>query len=380
MNISIVTGPWFPIPPLQGGSVARLWHGLAEEFSARNHNVTVFCRSYPSQPDQEVINNVTYLRRGGFPQSRSITLDLLKDLIYAIQLLPILQRSDILIINDFWLPVFATLFRPDAGQIVFNANRFPKKQYFLYGGVSLFTAASNAIESAIIQQYPAATSRTQVIHNPINTEVFCPSTPFSASSTSKIILYVGRIHPEKGVHLLIEAFAILVECMPNVKLKVLGPVKEHQGGGGDDYYNTLQSKALGLPIEFLDPIFDQQLLADVYRSANLFCYPSLAEKGEAFGVAPLEAMATGLVPIVSNLDCFRDFIEDGKTGYYFNHRSSEAASELSKVLATAIMNWDVTSKMGLEAIQIAQRFSYSKIADLYLESFEKLLNTRELNK
>jgi glycosyltransferase involved in cell wall biosynthesis len=376
MNISIVTGPWFPVPPLQGGSVARLWHGLAEEFSARNHNVTVFCRSYPGQPKKEVINNVNYIRHGGFPQSRSIALDLLKDLVYAIQLLPVLQCSDILIINDFWLPVFATLFRPDAGQIVFNANRFPKKQYFLYRGVKLFTAASNAIENAIIQQYPAASSRTRVIHNPINTQIFCPSNTLSTNRISKNILYVGRIHPEKGVHLLIEAFTILVKQMPNVKLKVLGPFKEHQGGGGDDYYNTLQSKALGLPIEFLEPIFDQQLLADIYCSADLFCYPSLAEKGEAFGVAPLEAMATGLVPIVSSLDCFKDFIEDGKTGYYFNHRDSEAASKLSKVLATAISNWEVTSTMRLKAIQTAQKFSYGKIANLYLESFEELLNIK----
>jgi glycogen synthase len=39
----------------------------------------------------------------------------------------------------------------------------------------------------------------------------------------------------------------------------------------------------------------------------------VAETGEAFGVAPIEAMAYGCAPLVSNLACFRDFIEDGVT-------------------------------------------------------------------
>lgn len=373
VNISIVTGPWLPVPPLQGGSVPRLWQGLAEEFASIGHQVTILCRSYPSQPQQETINGVRYVRHSGFPQSRSIALDLLKDLAYALVMMPVLPRADILIINDFWLPVFAAKLRPDAGRIVVNANRFPKGQYHLYKGVTRFAAASQAIQEAIANQYPAAIPQIRVFPNPIDTRVFSPPLSPRATKADKTILYVGRIHPEKGIHLLLDAFAILSRQLPQVKLRILGPVKENQGGGGEEYLRNLQTKAQGLPVEFSPPIFDLPKLADAYRAADLFCYPSLAEKGEAFPVAPLEAMATGLVPVVSDLACFKDLIEAGETGYFFDHRSSHAAKNLSDAFASAILNWEKTCQAGVKATQKAQEFSYAQIAALYLEDFEKLV-------
>ncbi len=373
MKISIVTGPWFPVPPLLGGAVPRLWQGLAEQFAAKGHEVTILSRTYPSQPQQETINGVKYLRHGGFPQSRTIAWDLLKDLVYALGMIPVLPRADILIINDFWLPVFAAL-RPNAGRIVINANRFPKKQYWLYAGATRIAAASSAIQEAIAHQYPAATSRIRVMPNPIDTHVFSPSISPRPTRENKTILYVGRIHPEKGIHLLLEAFAILSKKLPQTKLRILGPIKENEGGGGEGYLHTLQSQAQGLPVEFSPPIFDLSKLADVYRDADLFCYPSLAEKGESFGVAPLEAMATGLVPVVSDLACFRDFIDEGQTGYFFDHRSPESAKNLAMTLTSALLNEEATFQMAVKAAQHATKFSFENVALLYLKDFDTVLN------
>lgn len=376
MKISIVTGPWLPVPALQGGAVPRLWQGLAEEFAAAGHQVTLLSRSYPGQPQQETLNGVKYQRHIGFPQSRSIALDLLKDLAYGLAMMPVLPQADILVINDFWLPVFAAKLRPDAGRIVFNANRFPKKQYFLYEGVTRFAAASQAIGAAIASQYPPAIPRIQVFPNPIDTRVFSPPVSPRVARDDQKILYVGRIHPEKGIHLLLDAFAILSKQLPKVKLQILGPVKESLGGGGEDYLLTLKTKAQGLNVEFSEPIFDLPKLAQAYRAADLFCYPSLAEKGESFGVAPLEAMATGLVPVVSNLACFKDFIEQSKTGFFFDHRTADAAQNLASTLASAILNWEKTRQISLNATQKAQEFSYERVASLYLSDFHTLLTQK----
>lgn len=373
MKISIVTGPWFPVPTLQGGAVPRRWQGVAEQFAAMGHQVTIVCRSYPSQPQQEIINGVKYFRYGGFPQSCSIAWDLLKDLAYALLVLPVLPRADILVINDFWLPVFASTLRPDAGRVVINAARFPKGQYYLYAGADRFVAPSKAIQEAIAKQCPPTNSRLRVIPNPINTRLFYPPVSSRSTRKDKTILYAGRVHPEKGIHLLIDAFAILCQDLSDVKLRILGPFRQNQGGGGEDYLHSLQRKAQEFPVEFSEPIFDSKKLAEAYRNADLFCYPSLADKGESFGVAPLEAMATGLVPIVSNLDCFRDFIEEGKTGYFFNHRSPNAAKNLSSTLASALLNHKATGKMAINASRNAICFSYARIAQLYLTEFEELI-------
>src|ERR1700704_6931284 len=111
MRITIVTGPWLPVPALQGGSVPRMWHGLAEEFAARGHEVLVMARSFRAQSVSETQNGVRYERSGGFAQSRFVCLDLIKDFFYAAGVLRHLPAADILIINDFWLPFLAGQFR-----------------------------------------------------------------------------------------------------------------------------------------------------------------------------------------------------------------------------------------------------------------------------
>ncbi len=377
MQINIVTGPWLPVPPLQGGSTGRIWQGLAESFATQGHQVQILCRSYPGQANHEIKNRVTYIRRGGLPQSTNIYLDLVKDFVYGLTTFPTLPPADILIINDFWLPFFASTFRPDAGKIVIHAGRFPKGQYRLglYAGVTRFVALSRVIQEGITQEYPAALSRIKIIPNPIDTSVFYPPTSPKVNQEEKTILYVGRVHPEKGIHLLIDAFSILVKQIPKVRLKIVGPVLGSQGGGGEDYFKSLKTKANGLAIDFVDPIFDPDKLAETYRSADLFCYPSLAEKGEAFPVAPLEAMATGLVPIVSSLACFKDYIQDRIDGYFFDHRSYQAAQNLSAVFTSAIQNSEKTLEMGSNIAQKAQNYSYENISQIYLDDFDKLMKT-----
>ncbi|QYO62224.1 glycosyltransferase family 4 protein [Leptolyngbya sp. 7M] len=372
MIISIATGPWLPVPAIQGGAVNRRWQGVAEEFAVRGHQVRILCRAHPDQPQTEVIKGVQYIRRGGFAQSTNIAFDLVKDFIYAVSTVPTLPPADVLVTNDFWLPVFVPL-HPTSGKVVVNAARAPKGQYFLYSGVDRIVGVSKAVQNAIIQQNPRMASRVTSIPNPINTEIFTPSRLPKPEREEKVILYAGRIHPEKGLHLLIDAFTVLAQKFPTIKLRIIGPYQEHQGGGGQSYLQQLKLKAQNLNVEFLEPTFDPHQLANFYRDADLFCYPSLAERGEAFGVAPLEAMATGLVPIVSNLDCFRDFIIEGVSGYFFDHRSNQAISNLAKSLETVLKNWQQTCNLAKNASCLAQEFSYSRTAESYLEEFEKLL-------
>src|SRR5260370_40636213 len=132
MRITIVTGPWLPVPALQGGSVPRMWHGLAEEFAVRGNEVVLVPRTFPGQPRRESRNGVRYERRGGFAQGRSVYIDLAKDLIYAADVTRCLPAADILVINDFWLPVLAGWVRQRAGFIVLSANRVPKRQEGVY--------------------------------------------------------------------------------------------------------------------------------------------------------------------------------------------------------------------------------------------------------
>jgi glycosyltransferase involved in cell wall biosynthesis len=115
-------------------------------------------------------------------------------------------------------------------------------------------------------------------------------------------------------------------------------------------------------------------LAAVYHKADLFCYPSLAERGETFGVAPLEAMATGLVPVVSDLACFRDFLAAGVNGVVFDHRAPDAARRLAGALDGLLADPAARREMGTRAAERAAAYSLPRVADLYLADFAEMLD------
>jgi glycosyltransferase involved in cell wall biosynthesis len=298
--------------------------------------------------------------------------DLLKDLAYALRAVRRLPAADILVTNDFWLPVFAAR-RRAAGRVVVNANRFPKGQFRLYRRAARIAAASTAVRAAIVAQCPALADRTRVFPNPIDTHVFRPAPARAGVAAPKTLLYVGRVHPEKGVHLLVEAFRGIHAQRPAWSLRIIGPVATTQGGGGGGYLKELQQRANGLPVEFSEPIYHLDQLADAYRAADLFCYPSVAEQGESFGVAPLEAMACGVAPVVSALACFEDFLTPGETGWRFDHRASNPAGELAGQLLAATGDDAHRMATARRAAEVVQRFSLETVAREYLKDFVALL-------
>jgi glycosyltransferase involved in cell wall biosynthesis len=108
----------------------------------------------------------------------------------------------------------------------------------------------------------------------------------------RILLFLSRIHPKKGVDLLIEAFAAVAGSDPRLQLVIAGP---DQVG----WQTALEQRALDLGIA--DRISWPGMLSGdlkwgAYRSAELFCLPSHQEN---FGVVVAEALACGLPVAIS---------------------------------------------------------------------------------
>ena len=109
----------------------------------------------------------------------------------------------------------------------------------------------------------------------------------------------------------------------------------------------------------------------------LFVYPSVAETGEALPVAPLEAMANGCAPLVSNLRCFRDYIEDGVNGFVFDHRGENAQKTLAERLEAVLqLGADKLLQIGDAARAKAAEFAIEPVAKRYLDDFASLLKAR----
>jgi glycosyltransferase involved in cell wall biosynthesis len=276
--------------------------------------------------------------------------------------------------NSFFLPLI--LRRRKAGKIYNHVARYPKGQFFLYRRADRFQAVSTAAADAIKIQTPGRAADVVVIANPISERYFSSA---SREAKAPVILFVGRLAREKGVGNLIRAFSNLMpEGGPDWKLRIVGPHAFEQGGDGAPFLNELKELAapLGSRCEFAGPIFDEDRLIREYASAAIFVYPSLAERGEAFGLAPLEAMAAGCATVVSELRCFDDFVVDGENALKFDHRCPEPQKQLEAALARLMNDQDLIGRLGAAGTAAAQKFRTSVIAGEMLGDFQALLDSR----
>lgn len=368
MKITIITGPFGCVPPNGLGAVEKLWYDLALEFKKKGCNVTVVSKRPDSGDFFENEINQVYIK--GYKRNKSIYVDLFFDFLYSIKCFMKIQKTDILVMNTFWMPLLCRFFGRKFSISIFNVQRYPKGQFRFYTKVDSFCCVSNAVEEELKRQLPSRINAVTMINNPIRTEVF---TWQAKELTSEIvIMYHGRIHPEKGLDILVSSFKLLQSKYNNLKLILVGTRDISDGGGGDEYVERLKELA-GEGLQWVDPIFNPLDLAKMISSCDIYCYPSVAERGETFGVAPLEAMGVGRPVIVSSLDCFTDFIEDGVNGFVFNHRSIHAGDELSDKIELLINNPELRERIGRQAFESSRKFSNVNIAAQYLSEFEQLL-------
>jgi len=343
---------------------------LGRLFAAKGNKVTHVSRLCDDLTPEETIDGVRHLRVPGYSTPASIWKLKFLDLLYSRRVKQALPDADILVTNTFWLPII--LKNSSKGRQYVHVGRFPRGQMRLYQGAARLHAPSSAIAEAIRSEVPRLASLVRSIPYPL------PWKPLSADKVTAprdpTILYVGRIAPEKGLDFLIRAYVALPEELRGKwKLRIIGPSKVSQGGGGRSYLGRLRERAAAVAsrVEFQGPVFDEIKLRSELVRASIFVYPSMAERGETFGLAPLEAMSCGCPPLVSSLACFRDFIEPEKDGFVFDHETNPTYA-LSLKLRDLLESPDKLKGAIEPALLKANEYEVSRVADSYLADFEDL--------
>ncbi len=133
------------------------------------------------------------------------------------------------------------------------------------------------------------------------------------------ILYVGRISKEKNLHLLVRAFEGIAERIPEAELVLVGD---------GPYLEDLKALAAGIPCVFTGYLEGEEL-ASVYASCDLFAFPSATD---TFGNVVLEAQASGLPVIVTNLGGPQENMIPQTTGFVVESGSVESLAEALQAL------------------------------------------------
>ncbi len=374
MKITIIQGAFLPIPPVLGGGTEKMWYALAVDFARRGHEVVYISRTYPGLPKEEWLEGVLHKRVKGYDWPATIFLIKWLDFWYSLRARSVVPAdSDVVVTNTFWAPLLLSSYLRK--RCLVDVARMPKGQMKLYNSAGRLRANSSPVAKAIYNELPADQHRRVVmIPNPLP---YQDLPGLDLCNKEALILYTGRLHPEKGLHLLIEAYKAL---HTDWQLKIVGPWEKAAGGGGEKYLQYLKSLAGSKNVEFTGAIHDTEQLNKYYAAASIFVYPSVAEKGETFGLSPLEAMSWGSVPIVSALDCFKDFITHQRNGLIFDHRSTEAVGLLKTALEELILNRDDRHQMAKAGLQVRKSHATSFISLQFLEAFEQIVQEQSLAK
>jgi glycosyltransferase involved in cell wall biosynthesis len=371
LRITIILGPYYPVPTALGGAVEKVQLQLAEAYAAAGHDVTLISRQFADFPRNEVIAGVHHIRIPSFDRDRNHLANFLHDIVYSWRASRAIPVSDVTVTNGFSLPFF--LPRQEAGRIYVHVARFPKRHFFLYRRADRFQAVSSAVAQAIVRQAPILAKKVIVIGNPLSLRYF------TKTPKEPRIVYVGRIAREKGIDRLVQAFVAAVtgrRCAPEWSLRIVGPHAFEQGGDGLAYLEEL--KAIAAPVgeqcRFVGPIFSEDDLISEYAAASIFVYPTLAAKGEAFGLAPLEAMAAGCATIVSKLACFDDYVRNGVNALQLDFMAKDCVKQLDHQLTLLMNDPGRRDELGEAGRTKAEEFLSPIIAKKMLEDFECLLS------
>ena len=172
---------------------------------------------------------------------------------------------------------------------------------------------------------PATWERLEVVHVGVPIEQFTPDKDDVLDPLEPAILCIGRLVPEKGQAVLLEALALLAARGRRVALRLAGEGPERGALEG-----LAERLGVGAQVSFLGAVGQEQIGA-LYESASIFCLASFAE---GVPVVLMEAMAMGLPVVSTRIAGIPELIEDGRTGLLVAPgRADELAQALERLLS-----------------------------------------------
>jgi len=111
----------------------------------------------------------------------------------------------------------------------------------------------------------------------------------------RTLLFLGRIHPDKGVDILLNAWAAVMDRFPDWRLLVVGTDTGYGGGGYLDRMKALSAELKLKRMQFVGALYGEAKLS-AYQEAELFILPTHSEN---FGLTVAEALAAGTPAIVT---------------------------------------------------------------------------------
>lgn len=175
---------------------------------------------------------------------------------------------------------------------------------------------------------------------------------------SKLLLYAGRLAPEKNLSLLLDTLAQLLGDPVDFRLIIAG-----DGISRAQFEADAQKRAPGR-ICFLGHVSDRDRLADIYANCDFFLH---CNTSEPFGIALLEAMASGLVVIAPASGGVLEFAS-ASNACLVQPTGNEFAGAIRQMLGAP----ELYRRISTEARSTAETFAWERVTDAYLDVYQRI--------
>jgi glycosyltransferase involved in cell wall biosynthesis len=278
----------------------------------------------------------------------------------------------------------------------------------------LVTTVSDYITEKTRRQFPMIDGHSQTIYNAIDAAEFarepsCDPTP----RREKLILYAGAVSPHKGLHVLMDAFSIVVQQYPEVHMDVVGlqvnyPLSENfelrdrkliesvHSFYTYDWIPKLRAKlSLAAPDagsylahlkQRLSPEASKKVtfrgfvprpeLVAFYYNADVFAFAPIWDEG--FGIPPVEAMAAGVPVVATRSGALPEMVRDQQTGFLVGKNDPH---ELAECILKLLRNDNLRGTMGRAGRRwVHENFTWDRVAQRMYKCYSNLSGNEMLRK
>lgn len=374
MKIALVTPYDYPYP---GGVTEHIMH-LDREFRALGHDTRIIAAS---TEDQDALDTNVIKVSGAvspIPFSGSTARVTFSPRVYR-RVKSILkgEKFDIVHVHEPGAPLLSLIVLRHSHAVnvgTFHAYRESNALYEygrplaarVFGRLDGRIVVSPAVRSYLERYFPGD---YRVIPNGIDFSRFASSEiePISKFNDGRPnILFVGRLEERKGFGHLLRAYPHIKERIPDARLLVVGAFGDEDKAPFVRYARANRLRG----IHFVGWISRQEL-PRYYRTASLFCAPSTGF--ESFGIVLLEAMASGVPIIASDIAGYHHVLTDGAEGLLVKPGDEQA---IAMAAVTVLNDGTLAARFAAEGRVTAAKYDWPIIAGRVLSYYGELLKSR----
>jgi D-inositol-3-phosphate glycosyltransferase len=232
-------------------------------------------------------------------------------------------------------------------------------------------ASCEAEVAQLLRLYGADPRRVETVAPGVDHAFFAPGQRRQARRAialpeeGRMLLFVGRIQPLKGLEVAIRSLGELTERCPDAFLVVVGGPSGPSGQAEVDRMHALVADLdLEERVRFVPPQA-HELLSTYYRAADVCVVPS---RSESFGLVALEAAACGTPVVAAAVGGLTSLVDDGRTGYLIEGRSpSDFADALARILTDPIHAADLGRRAAIRARSYTWSIAAGRLRRLYAD-------------